>query len=489
MKIKKFILPLMAFGVLELCSCSEHDGPSYSSAILKNNELMTILKSKGYTFNQDGKLKLNDLVTNTTSLDLSGTKLNDFTGLDILPNLKEVKLSNNDYGPTFDFSKLPAQITGVDLTGNDIYDYENLVSVKVEENDEETITDLHTLTKLYLPVGAKYNIKDLVRFYRHHKSDIETGKLDMKMADNQGNPQTYNTLREIPDAFVLNYFKKTYSSLMASDGKHIDLAKRLDNKDKLSDFVIYITNAEEAHPASLEGVQYILSNPYWEGNNFTLSVPEKVELPYLEIGDKLQQFLLFKVDVVYGINFENAKNLCRLVLESVAKTSEVDLSKSGLWGQRGVGEDLQDMNGTIIALADCPDLTTLILPKKEVLRACQIEFFRLPKITSINLASFTGIGSLGIGELGSDCKLTYPSVLKEWFDYGGYVPNENLNTSFTCSEDVFSRQETKNFIKRFYIESNPKRLSCSTSYLYADNVEKKAKGVRWRAKKFLDLIK
>lgn len=488
-KLKWLALPLLAFCVFAFASCSNDDGPSYSSKVLKNTELMTVLKSKGYTFDKDGKLELNDLANNTTSLDLSGTKLTDFTGLDILPNLKEVKLSNNGYGPTFDFSKLPAQITGVDLTGNEVYEYKNLVSVKVEENGDETITDLHPLTKLYLPAGAKYDMETIVRFYRHHKKDIEAGKLDLKMADSKGNLQAYNTLREIPDALLLDYFKKNFPSMMAADGKHVDLSKHLDNKDKVNDFVINVDKVSDPHPTSLEGVQYILANPYWEGNTFTLIVPEKVELPYLKVGDKLQQLLLFRVDVAHGINFENAKSLCRLILESVGKISDVNLSKSELWGQRGVGEDLQDFTGTIIALVDCPELTTLALPKKEVLRASQVEFFRLPQLTSIDLAPFTGIGTLNIGELGAACKLTYPTALKEWNSYGGYLPDESLHTSFTCSQNVFDRQETKNFIKKFYIESTPKRLGCTTGYLYADNVEKTVKGVKWVRKGFLDLIK
>ena len=154
MNIKSLIMPLVAFCFLGLSSCSDDNGPSYSSTTLKNTELMNILKSKGYTFSQDGKLEINDLVKSTVSLDLSGTKLSDFSGLDILPNLKEVKLSNNGYGPTFDFAQLPAQITGVDLTDNDIYDFEGLVNVKTEENGDETITQLHKITKLYLPQSS-----------------------------------------------------------------------------------------------------------------------------------------------------------------------------------------------------------------------------------------------------------------------------------------------------------------------------------------------
>ena len=45
----------------------------------------------------------------------------------------------------------------------------NLVSVVVEENGDETVTNLHEITKLYLPETAKENIEDLVRFYRQNK--------------------------------------------------------------------------------------------------------------------------------------------------------------------------------------------------------------------------------------------------------------------------------------------------------------------------------
>lgn len=99
MKIfKNLALPVLAFFVMGLASCSSDDVVvKYSTNALKNTELMNILKQKGYQFDKDGKLELNDLAEKTTALDLSGTKLKDLSGLDILPNLKEVKLSNNGY--------------------------------------------------------------------------------------------------------------------------------------------------------------------------------------------------------------------------------------------------------------------------------------------------------------------------------------------------------------------------------------------------------
>ena len=87
MKKKSILLSLVALCVLALFSCSDkNDAPSFSSQALQNAELVNVLKAKGYTFNENGQLALNDLVNNTTSLDLSGTKLKDLTELDIFPN-------------------------------------------------------------------------------------------------------------------------------------------------------------------------------------------------------------------------------------------------------------------------------------------------------------------------------------------------------------------------------------------------------------------
>lgn len=163
---------------------------------------MTILKGKGYQFDENGKMLLDDKANSTTSLDLSGTKVDTaaLKELSVFPNLKELNLSSNGYGETFDFSVLPAQITGIDLTNNDIYNYDNLVKVTVEENGDETVENVHNITKLYLPEEAKYNIAQLMRFYRQNKSAIDGGTMDVKMQNEDDVSEKYNTLREVPDA-------------------------------------------------------------------------------------------------------------------------------------------------------------------------------------------------------------------------------------------------------------------------------------------------
>ena len=440
MNIKSLIMPLVAFCFLGLSSCSDDNGPSYSSTTLKNTELMNILKSKGYTFSQDGKLEINDLVKSTVSLDLSGTKLSDFSGLDILPNLKEVKLSNNGYGPTFDFAQLPAQITGVDLTDNDIYDFEGLVNVKTEENGDETITQLHKITKLYLPQTAKFNIKDLVRFYREKKAEIESGSIDVKMETSKGNLQKYNTIREIPDENIRANFKKYFSSIFDEDGIHIDISKRLSNKDR-SNACVFNKWYGVATAETLEGVQYIVNNPYWDGKLLTVSLTNKAKLPYLRPCSGLMTLSLTDVDASEGINLEDATNMTGLLWVKVSGISEIDLSHSTLFGQRAIEQEQDGPGGSSLVFVECPDLKKIALPEKSGLRSYMITFANMKSLEQVDLSKFKMISNLELGGLSANCRVTYPE-LTEFHTY-------DKKTSFACTQDVFDRQETKDFIKKY----------------------------------------
>lgn len=99
MKIFKNFIGLAALALcLGFASCSsDDDAPSYSNVAVSNSELMTILKAKGYQFDENGKMLLDDKANSTTSLDLSGTKVDTaaLKELSVFPNLKELNLSNN----------------------------------------------------------------------------------------------------------------------------------------------------------------------------------------------------------------------------------------------------------------------------------------------------------------------------------------------------------------------------------------------------------
>lgn len=92
---KTLILCLGLATTLGFVSCSEEEGFTYSTNPIENTALKDILVQKGYQFDANGKLLLDDLANNTTTLDLSGTQISTdaLSELSILPNLKEVDLS------------------------------------------------------------------------------------------------------------------------------------------------------------------------------------------------------------------------------------------------------------------------------------------------------------------------------------------------------------------------------------------------------------
>ena len=93
MKIFKNFIGLAALALcLGFASCSsDDDAPSYSNVAVSNSELMTILKAKGYQFDENGKMLFDDKANSTTSLDLSGTKVDTaaLKELSVFPNLKD----------------------------------------------------------------------------------------------------------------------------------------------------------------------------------------------------------------------------------------------------------------------------------------------------------------------------------------------------------------------------------------------------------------
>lgn len=466
MKTRKGVLPLMAAFILGFSSCSKDDGPAYSATVLKNTELMTVLKSKGYTFDQEGKLELNDKANATVSLDLSGTKIADFTGLDILPNLKEVKLSDNGYGPSFDFAKLPKQITGIDLTGNEIHNYDNLVKVEVEENGDETVTNLRDITKLYLPAEAKFNIKDLVRFYRKNEENIKSGKMDVKMTDDNGALSKYNTLRTVPDEKIRANFKKYFSSIFDEDGIHIDINKVLSNKDKLNPCVLnkyYGVDAAE----TLQGIQYIVNSPYWEGKLLTINLTNTAKLPYIKPGSGIMTMDFTKVDASDGIDFEDATNFTGFQWVEVSGISEIDLSHSALFGQRSIEMEQNGPGGSSLTFIECPDLKKIILPEKNGLRAFRVILANLKSLEQADLSKFKMISEFGLGNLPEKCSIVYPE-LTEFHTYSNW-------TEFACTQDVFDKQSTKDFIKKYY-NMTPLRLFENTTIWWSSpDIE----GIEW----------
>ena len=460
----------MGVAALALClgftACSEEEGP----ATVQNTELKTILAQKGYQFDANGKLLLDDLANNTTTLDLSGTQISTdaLAELSMFPNLTDVDLSDNGYGPAFDFAKLPEQITGIDLTGNEIYDYDNLVSVVVEENGDETVTNLHEITKLYLPETAKENIEDLVRFYRQNKEAITAGTIDMKMTDVDGNLQTYTTLRDVPDANLLVRLKTDFSDLF--NGDQIDLNKRLGLDQKTKELLV----SPADNVSNFEGIQYLIGSLSWEGSKFGLYAAEVennvASMPNVKVGKSITQIILQNVEVE-AIDLSNATNLVNVWIQNIPGLQKLDLSYSTIWGQRDKETESNETYGSNLMVLGCPALKEIKLPEKDELKVNTIDIESLNALETFDMSNVKMLSNIAIGDLNNDFNLVYPELTIFYNEDG------RAGTTFACSESTFYRESTQAFLKANYtdIDSSDKvrRLGYSSSLMYDE-------GCRWR---------
>ena len=441
MKTKKILLPLVALFVLGLSSCcDEKEGLTYSSTVLKNSELKTILTSKGFSFDKDGKLELNNLATSTVSLDLSNTKLKDLSGLDILPNLKEVKLSNNDYGPVFDFSTLPSQITSVDLTGNNIYDFEGLVETKTE-NDELKTTVLHPLKKLYLPASAKYNVEDLMPF-----NMLQGQETDVKMADSTGKLEKYTTVREIPDPIFCAYLKTLYPSMFI-DKNQIDFSKMPKLREQGQNIFLYLPEEQE-NPRSIEGVEYFINNPFLAKFMVMLNTGRSYKVGYLMPRKNIDVLALFSIEAEGEIDFSKATSLNVLGLVKCPSVKHLDLSHTKVCNQDI--KDFHPMADNSLNLVHCPNLETITLANPAKGATNRVLLVDLPKLKKVDLSSITTLGKLDI--FLDNTEVVYPK-LNSFYD-----SNTKKVTKLTEGEDKVSvsvSQKTlessafKEFIKEY----------------------------------------
>lgn len=436
--VKNLALPALALFVMGLASCSSDDAVvKYSATALKNTELMNILKQKGYQFDKDGKLELNDLANNTTSLDLSGTKLKDLSGLDVLPNLKEVKLANNGYGPTFDFAKLPAQVTGVDLTGNGIYEFKGLT----KEDAAGNITILRNLNKLYLPNSAKYNEDEIVSFYKTAKD------ADMKMSDENGKLQKYNTIRTIPNAGLRKSLKEMYSNLFVKDeagNDVIDISKRLVSPEQKVQPLAFYPEVDD-----LDGVQYIIHNKGYEGTAIGIGPSKEsgkyTSIPYLRIPKSVQMLVLDRIDTPNGIILDDAVNLRVLGIYENREIRNIDFSMSQAFGQRGIEKDMLGFEFSWLGIECCDKLEKITIPEKAK-HAEEIGLLSLKNLQEINLGGIEGALNLKLIDL-PKCKITYPNF--KVFIKVENVDMENGQTVFSTTKDVYDNTNGAAFVKKY----------------------------------------
>ena len=450
MKIFKNFIGLAALTLcLGFASCSsDDDAPSYSGGAIDNSPLKALLASKGYTFDENGKLLLDDKANSTTSLDLSGTQVDTaaLKELSVFPNLKELNLSNNGYGPVFHIASLPSQITGLDLQGNDIYDFDGLVTAKVE-NDEVKATILHEFTKLYLPASCKYNVEDLMPFYTQNEAENKT--VDMQMVNDKGSLEKYNTLREIPDTYFAAYLKNLFASIFVDD-THIDISKPLAPTEVNVMIALETTlqYKDIAQIQSISGIEYFINNPYYPDFSVLMRYAKNTEpytVAYIAPRGNIKGLHLLNTNTLNGIDLSGATNLVAIQLSNNESLKTLDLSKTLIANQNFEEWDATLKNGLYIL--NCQNLEDLVLPTPNKRYISKLELIQLPNLKTVNLQDFDGFEFLVLIGL-DNCKITYPANML--YAYG----KENLETStipveLAVSENVFNMEETKAFITKY----------------------------------------
>ncbi len=388
------ILFMAAVSILLFTRCNDDD--DWGSVPVANTELKSVLQQKGYTFTEAGELVQDDMVNNTTSLDLSNCGLSDVSGLDVFPNLAEVNLAGNDFPLSFDFSVLPATISSVDLTGNEIYEYPGLVDVVVEENGDETVTVLREITKLYLPESAKHNTHELVYFYEN-----KTETADMQMAGANGSMAAYTTLRDIPNEKCRAILQESFPSLF--DGEQVNLANRItDIAEADNELAIYNFYYGEEHNA--DGAQYIFAHRAYKGGGITLQVSDKTTIPFFKIyHDGVTAIRLTNVNTPNGIDLGNS--IAKIFEITIANNDEIkslDLSQSELMGQRSVTDEYNAASGSKLYIEACPQLEDLNLLPEAAKIIATIGLHDLPKLKKVDLSPLETVNYLRLSQLG-DC--------------------------------------------------------------------------------------
>ena len=447
-RIKNYLAIAIAVAGFGFSSCSNDDDDNtveQTTVDVTNTELKAVLQQKGFNFNAEGKLIQDDKVKSATTLDLSNCNLTDVSGLEVFPNLTDVNLSNNKFTTSFDFSKLPASVTGVDLTGNEIYEYKGLVNVETAENGNETVTVLHPLAKLYLPKEAKYDCNELVYFYENNKD------VDMKMIDSSENLIAYNTLREVIDDDARTQLKELFPDFF--EGEYINIAKRVvDATEKTRSLTVKASN--------VEGFEYILFHRDYRGSYIEINDTDETPtlLPFCKIKSLVSSFDISNIDTSNGIDFSNAENIVKLAISKNPSIEIIDITNSKLMGQREINIEYNTLAyASSIVLQQCSKLKTLLLPEKMV-KLSTLNLIDLPIFEDIDLSKFEAMSVLRLALL-PKTKITYFSP--QYYLYGNKVDNEKGKIKIGISQDIYDKKETQDFLKEYH-------KKCSFTSLFLD---------------------
>lgn len=486
MKITRLMAGLIASAMCAgFTSCDESDdsvAPSYSTALITDANLRTALAAHGFLFDETGAILLTDSVKAVTSVDLSNANVDTaaLKQLAALPALTDVTLSGNGYGPIFDFNSLPAQITGVDLTGNEIFDFENLVKATPNDPSHADYTPATTivrtnLKKLYLPASAKYNIEDLMPYFTKNEEDGVT--VDMQMADDNGTLKAYDCLRSVPDDYFRNLLKQNFASIFTSDD-YIDISKPMAVSDMGNNLALmYVDDIKNfgANVKSLEGIEYIINNPFYNplfifmsqrDSNESTWWTENYEVSYLMPGSNIQGIEVSNMSTPKGFNLSKATGLAYLMCENNKDITELDFSNTLLGRQQP--EDMYLMLDNAIKMVGCDKLEKIILPEGADKIICSVYLRDLPALKTFDMSDVTSLRTLVLINL-QNCAISWPMNAVNYVEnHDALYPVAETGDQWDLAigEDVFNQDGTKEFIKKFKNNLSDQYISFRKLYYY-----------------------
>jgi len=354
---------------------------------------------------------------------------------------------------SFDFSTLPTQITGIDLRGNELYEFEGLAEVKVEENGDETVNILRPLKKLFLPEGAKYNGEEVLGFYEKNKNEIDNGTIDMQMVNAGGRLEKYNTLREVPDEGCRKRLKESFPSLFT--GEKIDMAKRIVNAEEKSRTLL-VTTVKNA-----EGVQYVIHNRSYMGLDVSINSTAPTVIPYLKMKSTFTSIQLDNLSTPNGIDFSRCVNLVRILLANNHEIKELNCSASKKIGQRGLHDEFFATTDSWVIAQQCEKLETVKLPKDAKIVSI-VNFLNLPSLKKMDLSQIECISVLELN--GIQAEITFPDI--QYFSRALKIDNTRGRTYLSIDENMFKHQSTKDFINKY-----GKNLRGSSPTIFSDFIK------------------
>jgi hypothetical protein len=445
------VVALMIGGVFSSCKKDETpvvDPPvdEIPSVEVSNAELKAALIRKGFPFDEKGWLVKNDSVLNIVELDISGCEISNAAGLEVFPKIEEVNLANNKLFYSFDFAVLPASIKKVNLIGNEIYEFPQLVNVVIEENGDETVTLLRQLTKLYLPHSARYNCNEVVYLYEQLKTKINNGEVELKIANADNIPTEYNTLREVPNDITRARLKTLYPSFF--EGDYIDIAKRVFNATEVVKAMTFATTN-----ASVDGAQYILHHRDFRGPTVGLTIyvgDEYAVMPYLKIPSHVNYIMLEHVDTPNGIDFSEAESVTRIMIYNNRTLQTLDLRGAKIFAQREAAVEFRGSNTGMFTLEACPSLKEIVY-HEAAHWINTIRLYDLPALERADLSKFEAIKYLYLALLPGN--IVYPEP-KKWINGLAasielMFDDEKGNLQLGVRKNIADRVETKNFIRTY----------------------------------------